>query len=62
LKTLAYLPNSQDECPGGRFIEPTQEEFIDYHEELIITPLEFGYRPIRGSSGTVPKEFRWAFT
>jgi hypothetical protein len=35
---------------------------IHYHKELIITPLDFGYRPIRGSSGTVPKEFRWAFT
>ena len=35
-----------------RFNRTIQEEFIDYHEELLITPDEFNHRLIRDSSGT----------
>jgi hypothetical protein len=37
---------------GLRFNLTIQEEFIDYHQDLLITPNEFNRKLIRGSFGT----------
>jgi transposase InsO family protein len=41
-----------------RFNRTIQEEFIDYHQELLITPDEFNHRLTRGSSGTTLNDLR----
>ena len=44
-----------------RFNRTIQEEFIDYHEQLLITPNEFNRQRSRGSSGTTLNDLigRW---
>ena len=39
-----------------RFNRTIQEEFIDYHKELLITPNQFNRQLIRGSFGTTLKD------